>query len=118
MSEPKASRIDILKAARVELNDGPISRALGEAYREQVARAIAIRAVAGPDRPVPEIRRDNAAAIIEAYQALPPPPADVLDHATYILSEWLNDGTPVGEGRYRAPAEALLRFAALVSSRG
>lgn len=63
----------------------------------------------------PTITRENAYEIQAAYEARPEPPADVLDHATFILSEWLNDRAPLGEGRYRDPARALLKFASLLT---
>lgn len=59
--------------------------------------------------------RSNSLAIHEAYTAQPEPREDVLNHATYLLSEWLNDNAPLGEGRYREPARALLKFAALAA---
>lgn len=62
-----------------------------------------------------KIARENALEIMNAYQAQPEPSEEALAHATYILSEWLNDSAPIGEGRYREPARALLKFAALVS---
>lgn len=62
---------------------------------------------------IPELRRENAMAIMEAGYALPKPDDALIAHATYILSEWLNDSAPLGEGLYRSPAEAVLRFAAL-----
>lgn len=65
---------------------------------------------------MPPLTRDNAVEIIDAYSAMPEPHEAVLDHATFILSEWLNDAAPLGERRYREPARALLKFAALCAA--
>lgn len=63
------------------------------------------------------IERSNALAIMDAYGKQPEPSEDVLAHATYILSEWLNNSAPLGERRYREPARALLKFATLIATR-
>lgn len=66
--------------------------------------------MADPDIPSAALRRLNSSEILAAYQAMPDPVGEVLAQATHILSEWLNDNAPIGEGRYREPARALLKF--------
>ena len=62
--------------------------------------------------------REDSLEIMNSYEDQPEPREDVLAHATHILSEWLNDRAPIGEGRYREPARALLKFALLANKQG
>ena len=88
----------------------------GASKLAQVEGVIRAALAAEPNVKPIEIVRTNATEIMDAYAAQPEPPAAVLDHATYILSEWLNDGAPIGERRYREPARALLKFASLAAA--
>ena len=49
--------------------------------------------------------------ILTHINQMPEPTPEVLDYATHVLSEWLNDHAPIGEQRYREPARMVLRFA-------
>lgn len=42
------------------------------------------------------------------------PSKEMADKGMHVLSEWLNDNAPIGEGRYRAPAIAVYKAMATV----
>lgn len=85
------------------------------AATDLITAADRLNAASAPTRApeLPAIKRENASDILDLCRQQPEPSDDILDHATYILSEWLNDSAPIGERRYREPAKALLKFASL-----
>lgn len=61
----------------------------------------------------PDLKTATSYEIVQAYEAMPEPSDLLAEKAAHILSEWLDDAAPLNERRYRQPARALLRFAAL-----
>lgn len=49
-------------------------------------------------------------------EAMPDPSEEEVAYAAHILSEWLDDAAPLHEHRYRAPAKAVLKYAAFAAT--
>lgn len=62
------------------------------------------------------IAYNRRTAIREGAERMPEPDEEAIAQGAHILSEWLDDAAPMNERRYRAPARAMLKFAAYLAS--